>query len=176
MKPNSGSFVKGQKSWNKIGTTKICTICFTEYAVRGIKRRETSLYCSMKCRGISLQGKPSPMKGRISSPETREKQRQAKLGIRGKDHWNYKNGSGSERHRDMQRDEYKQWRKAVFERDNYTCQTCKATGVYLQADHIKQWAFFPELRYDLNNGRTLCIDCHEKTDSFPIQLRRRIVI
>ena len=59
--------------------------------------------------------------------------------------------------------EYKQWRKSVFERDDYTCVFCKKRGGELNADHIKQWAFFPELRFDMNNGRTLCVECHRTT-------------
>lgn len=56
-----------------------------------------------------------------------------------------------------------EWRKAVFERDDYTCQDCGVRGTYLEADHIKPWAFFPELRFELSNGRTLCRPCHNKT-------------
>lgn len=55
------------------------------------------------------------------------------------------------------------WRKAVFERDNYTCQLCGVRGTYLEADHIKPWAYFPELRRLIDNGRTLCKSCHQKT-------------
>lgn len=67
--------------------------------------------------------------------------------------------------------EYRQWRKAVFERDNYTCVECgdkskKNHRVILRADHIKPFAFYPELRFDINNGRTLCDPCHKKTPTF----------
>jgi 5-methylcytosine-specific restriction endonuclease McrA len=69
--------------------------------------------------------------------------------------------------------EYKIWRRAVFERDNYTCVWCGThfikgvTGnVELHADHIKPFALFPELRLALDNGRTLCISCHKTTDTY----------
>lgn len=67
--------------------------------------------------------------------------------------------------------EYKLWRKAIFERDKYTCKFCGAkngTGktITLQADHIKPFSLFPELRFALDNGRTLCRDCHKKTDTY----------
>lgn len=55
------------------------------------------------------------------------------------------------------------WRKAVFARDNYTCKICGIRGSYLEADHIKPWAYFPELRHELSNGRTLCRPCHNTT-------------
>lgn len=65
--------------------------------------------------------------------------------------------------------EYKVWRKSVFEKNCYTCQVCKQRGGELQADHIKPQSIFPELRFDLNNGRTLCRPCHLKTDTWGIR-------
>lgn len=61
------------------------------------------------------------------------------------------------------------WRKAIFERDDYTCTECGARNgkghgdIRLEADHIQPWAYFPELRFELSNGRTLCRPCHDKT-------------
>lgn len=58
--------------------------------------------------------------------------------------------------------EYKLWRKAIFERDDYTCQVCGQRGVKLNAHHKKPYAYFPDLRYSIDNGITLCISCHQK--------------
>jgi len=74
----------------------------------------------------------------------------------------------TERQLAMQTIEYKLWRLSVFERDNFTCQSCGEKGGKLNADHIKPWVFFPELRYKIDNGRTLCVDCHRKTDTYSL--------
>lgn len=62
--------------------------------------------------------------------------------------------------------EYRLWRETVFTRDNYTCIWCKQRGGKLQADHIKPFALFPALRFSIDNGRTLCVPCHKKTDTY----------
>ena len=63
-----------------------------------------------------------------------------------------------------------EWAKKVIERDNYVCQTCSST-YKLCAHHVKTWKDYPELRFDLNNGITLCHSCHSKLhrslDGFP---------
>jgi 5-methylcytosine-specific restriction endonuclease McrA len=62
--------------------------------------------------------------------------------------------------------EYRSWRSAVFHRDDFTCRICGKKGSKLEADHIKPAAHFPELKLDINNGRTLCQDCHKQTDTY----------
>lgn len=62
--------------------------------------------------------------------------------------------------------EYKLWRIAVFARDSYTCVWCGIKGGTLNADHIKPFALYPELRFAIDNGRTLCVPCHKTTDTF----------
>src|SRR3990167_8454892 len=75
---------------------------------------------------------------------------------------------------------YRQWRSDVFTRDEYICQWCLQKGGILNADHIKPFAQIVleyglssqqdandcEELWNINNGRTLCIECHKKTESY----------
>ena len=58
---------------------------------------------------------------------------------------------------------YKTWKIAVFERDGFTCQLCgeKKSRDITHAHHIKPKRLYPELVYEINNGITLCKECHE---------------
>lgn len=159
-----GRFLKGCPTMGTSKKEKIVKICKCgkEFSVKPSLDRVK--HCSQSC---AKKGNPSPNKGVIASKETREKQRIAKLGIRGKNHHNYRGyHNKSDRKIAMSQDEYVQWRKAVFQRDDYTCQCCNKRGCELHADHIVPWSASVELRYNLNNGRTLCVDCHRQTDTW----------
>jgi len=81
-------------------------------------------------------------------------------------HWNWNGGVTPINEKIRKSKEYNLWRKAVFERDNWTCIWCGQVGGKLNADHIKPFSLFPELRFAIDNGRTLCISCHRKTDTY----------
>jgi hypothetical protein len=119
----------------------------------------------------------SSMKGKKNSLGTkRSKEFKEKLSIywtNNPKHNFWKDGQAvlrrSERKIIMGRLEYRLWRTSVFERDNYTCQECGYRGPNLQADHIKPYSLFPELRFELDNGRTLCKKCHIRTPTYGIK-------
>lgn len=101
--------------------------------------------------------------------DVREKMSKAKLGKRGELSGGWKGGKMSlypELERLRKSLEYKLWRKAVFERDKYTCIWCGKKDETIQADHIKPFCNYPELRFAIDNGRTLCLNCHKTTDTY----------
>lgn len=114
------------------------------------------------------------------SEETGRKISAAKLGKpnpwnRGeRSHW-WRGGRTTESVRIRASLEYKNWRRSIFERDEYTCRWCNKKGgwskeekrkIVLNADHIKPFSQYPKLRFTIDNGRTLCLDCHLKTPTF----------
>lgn len=68
-----------------------------------------------------------------------------------------------EKHRLRGTLEWRNWRTAVFERDNYTCKECGQYGGYLEPNHIIPLRSNMERIFDINNGITLCRPCHVKT-------------
>lgn len=78
----------------------------------------------------------------------------------GDKNWNWKGGVTSENRKLRQSIEFKEWRKKVFNRDNYTDQKTGTRGAELHPHHILNFAEYPELRFDINNGITLSKESH----------------
>lgn len=106
------------------------------------------------------KGQKKPWAGKFLTEEGRKRIIEAISGTKNK---NWKGGITSLQEKIRNSAEYKNWRRLVFKRDDYTCVWCRKKGGYLEADHIKQFAFFPELRFAVDNGRTLCKECHNTT-------------
>jgi len=87
-------------------------------------------------------------------------------------HW--KGGITPQHRLERNNSRVRRWAKTVKERDHHTCQLCGVPGgKELHADHVQSFAAHPELRYELSNGRTLCIDCHRKTPNWGYRGKRR---
>ncbi len=63
--------------------------------------------------------------------------------------------------RDRQSYAAKEWATKVKQRDGYKCVECGSQGP-LHSHHIVSWRRSVELRYEVSNGLTLCIPCHQK--------------
>lgn len=118
-----------------ITRNKTCPICnnvFNRGYANGLKEKR---FCSNKCYGKSVSGP-------LSS--------------------SWKGGATSEAELERNSKEYKEWRRAVFERDKFTCVDCGVISGKLQAHHILPFSKHKELRTDVANGKTVCIPCHAK--------------
>ena len=54
------------------------------------------------------------------------------------------------------------WRKGVYIKNDFTCQKCFQSGVYLNAHHILNYSSNKELRFEDSNGITFCQPCHKQ--------------
>lgn len=143
--PNSGRFIKGTLPWN---TGKKMP---PEFGRKISQNKERNFNISKARKGIPLT----------------ESHRSAITGIphfnaRGSKHHNWRGGITPTNRVIRDSLDYKLWRKAVFEKDSYTCNKCKQIGGKLHAHHIKPFAIFPKLRFKINNGITLCEKHHKE--------------
>lgn len=131
---------------------------------------------------------PPSQKGKCRPQSVRDKISKSHKGKRhlyqeGAKHWNWKGGLTSFLHLIRNCFQYRQWRSDIFHRDNFRCVLCgrkcgKGKKVYLEADHfpkrfidiinrnnIKSFkkSLVCEELWDINNGRTLCRECHNTT-------------
>ena len=87
-----------------------------------------------------------------------------RLDLRGKNHWNWRDDRDSLKKENRRNDPaYVAWAREVKVRDGFICrinnEDCSGSVV---AHHILSWSKFPELRYKINNGITLCHAHHPR--------------
>ena len=153
----NSTYSKGynKKAWFKIGNT-ITNTGRTRFKKGhrmnlGKKMSESTIE---KIRN-KLIGRPSKFKGK-KRPE-----------FAGKNNPAWKGGVTKKTNKIRNSIEYISWRTQVFERDKFTCKKCGIIGANLNAHHKIPFSELintkdEKLIFDLNNGITLCVDCHQK--------------
>lgn len=117
-----------------------CLACSQPFSPNPVRAKsKPAKFCSSACRGAAQSGDQ---------------------------HWNWSYGAVDERFRARRSRQYKAWRLAVIARDKGTCQGCGDVTGPFHVDHIKPFATHPELRFELPNGRTLCVPCHVATPTY----------
>jgi len=122
-----------------------------------------------------MENNGHPMNGKKHSDETKQKmsinRRHKNCGV---NHHNWNNGITRLYKNIRELVKRRHWGDYVFEKDNYTCQICNQIGYELNAHHIKSFSKIIEennikslddaydcvMLFDINNGITLCVDCH----------------
>ena len=98
------------------------------------------------------------MKGVRNSPKTEFTPER----MRGKNNPRWKGGVTPIHSKIRNSPEGRAWIKSVFNRDYYTDQKTGVKGGYLIAHHILNFAEYPELRFDINNGIALSRESHNE--------------
>lgn len=167
----------------KTGIIEKCETCGKEYYAPGWSiKKGFSRFCSLNCRRHNKEtklkmsllkiGKPTWNKGlnklidkRIDYDRPTSFKSQGKCKLQEIIRHNFR---------------YRKWRSDVYVRDDFTCQICGKRGGKIEADHNKPFSIIIEENniktleqaleckelWDTNNGRTLCLECHKKTDTY----------
>jgi 5-methylcytosine-specific restriction endonuclease McrA len=167
-----------QSAWNKgkpmsVETRKKLSVSKTGQKVSNLSGEKNGMYGKTPWNKGVVTGKPSWISGKKMPKEWRDK-------ISGEKHYRWNGGTSSINLRIRKSYEYREWRSDVFSRDDFTCQECFIRGGNLEAHHIKPFSIIinenkiesiedaigcSEL-WNINNGLTLCKECHKKTDTY----------
>lgn len=92
---------------------------------------------------------------------------------RKKKKWDMEEYHTSDKYAKYRTQRYKNWRSAVLKRDGYKCVVCgRGRPARLEVDHIHSWSRHPELRFEVDNGQTLCHPCHKRTPTYGFKAAR----
>ncbi len=124
----------------------------------GIARRPPQSAEKLRRHSEKMKGPSNAMRGKKHTQETKIAVSATKQGVPVVEWSGFLTSANA---RDRASIEFANWRKAVFKRDKYTCAMCGKIGGNLHPHHIKTWSKHPNVRYDTNNGITLCgHPCH----------------
>lgn len=188
MRNGKGQFIKGSIPANKkLLEFRVCVREGCDNVFQKVIKNPATKFCTHKCSTTATKGVPKPesqiqkmrdnnahyWKGKKQSEKHITKATKAlKPYQSGEKHWAWKGGITPIQRKLRFTKAYSDWRTAVFERDDYTCQQCARKGGRLNADHYpvsyaqlvgaQDWDGLS----DINNGRTLCYECHIKTPNY----------
>lgn len=161
-----------RKCYNEFHSKNIkkykCEVCGKEFTgLKNNANRFCSRDCYNKVHNIKNKERKCPTCGKIFIAKTNEDKycswecyNNNRKPPNKENHWNWQGGKSLHNdNRDSR--EYKEWRILVYKKDDYKCVKCGSKN-NLNAHHKKSWKHHPELRYDVNNGITLCAKCHIK--------------
>lgn len=161
----------------KNGGYKNCIECGKQFYVRN-RRLATAKWCSKECwskRGITYYQRTCP--NCTIQFETVDKRqnycsKDCSLSVHLGDKSHLWKGGLTERSKiERTCSAYRKWRLDIFKRDNFTCVECGKRDRTIEAHHIKPQSENPELRYEIDNGITLCHECHKQTDNYGYKQR-----
>lgn len=125
---------------------------------------------NMRLAQIGKKRSPESIAKRVAKNTGKKRSDEARKNIseslKGDKSPSWKGGISKENDRIRKSVDFKLWREKVFERDNWTCCECDTRGGVLHPHHIKSFYEYPELRFEVNNGITLCVDCHRQTETW----------
>lgn len=159
----STQFKKGHRAFCKPKKYEFVTCLYCNKTFKHPSALKNRKFCNLQCRNEDYKKRRLTIEQRLQRSMTMKK-----LGSK---HRFWKGGITPANQKIRNSIEYKLWREAVFKRDDFRCTLCgnrqsKGHKVILNADHIKPFSTHPDLRLDINNGRTLCLPCHKETPSY----------
>lgn len=169
---NNTKFKKGMTPWNKgnHNPTKpnfSCVACGKQFYRRPCHFGTTvKRCCSWACRTKIMKQEnkfENIKKYLIKKGEHRGKKTIFKKGdsrVSGPNNSNWKGGITPKNKILRKSSEWKNWRKSVFEKDNYVCQSCGVNNDKLEPHHLFSFKDNPEYIFEVWNGQTLCRECH----------------
>jgi hypothetical protein len=173
MKRNKkGQFIKGIKYQLGYKHTNI-----TKNKMKKARKKQGSNVWNKGTHKSGMLGKHHTEEGKNNIGKSQIGIKNHMWGRKGKNHPRWKGGLTSLARNIRNHFKSRQWSSDILQRDNYTCQTCGKRGGYLNAHHIKDFSKIineyniktldealncGEL-WNLNNGKTLCLKCHNKT-------------
>lgn len=140
-------------------------MCGYEKEVQGNSLRRGLSTCCTSCAYIKIAAKNKNRK--VPEKQKRHLSKVRMGRFTGEDNPNWRGGVTPENTSIRCSTEYEEWRIKVFERDRGVCQKCGIKPQIANAHHVKPFYRHPDLRFDIDNGITLCEECHREEHRKP---------